>query len=158
MSMKCCSHYESPLGMILLEADEVGLTGLRFCNQKNPLPKENRCTFEETFRWLELYFSGKDPGFTPELHLSGTDFQLLIWQILREIPYGQTVSYGWIARRIAQARGLKRMSAQAVGGAVGRNPVALIVPCHRVIGSNGDLIGYAGGLDRKSKLLALEGV
>ena len=156
--MKCSSLYDSPLGAILLDADDEGLTGLHFCDRKITLPKEDRSPFEETFRWLDLYFSGNKPGSIPKIHLSGTDFQLQVWRILLQIPYGQTVSYAWIAKRIALLHGIEKMSAQAVGGAVGRNPIALIVPCHRVIGSNGTLTGYAGGLERKCKLLALEGI
>ena len=109
-------------------------------------------------RWLNVYFSGREPDFTPKLHLIGSDFRQAVWALLLQIPYGQTVTYGQLAARLAAERGLARMSAQAVGGAVGRNRISLIIPCHRVLGADGSLTGYAGGLDRKAKLLALEGV
>lgn len=112
--------------------------------------------FRRTEKWLDIYFAGRDPGFLPPLSTKGTPFQEEVWEILKEIPYGKTVSYGEIAMRIAEKRGIKRMAAQAVGGAVGRNPIAIIVPCHRVVGSDGSLTGYGGGLDRKVELLKLE--
>ena len=117
--------------------------------------KENHI-LKDALRWLDIYFSGQKPDFLPKLHLIGTDFQREVWDILLEIPYGQTVTYGEIARKIADKRGLKTMSAQAVGGAVGHNRVSVIVPCHRVIGSDGSLTGYAGGIERKIKLLDIE--
>ncbi len=114
--------------------------------------------FQQTIDWLDIYFSGKESDFMPEIFLSGTPFQMEVWEILKTISYGQTMTYGEIAARIAQQRGLERMSAQAVGGAVGRNPVSILVPCHRVVGTNGSLTGYAGGIDKKVELLRLEGV
>ena len=117
--------------------------------------KEN-CILKDALRWLDIYFSRQKPDFLPKLHLIGTDFQREVWDILLEIPYGQTVTYGEIARKIADKRGLKTMSAQAVGGAVGHNRVSVIVPCHRVIGSDGSLTGYAGGIERKIRLLDIE--
>ena len=93
----------------------------------------------------------------PPLHMSGTPFQMAVWETLREIPYGQTTTYGAIARKIARQRGLSKMSAQAVGQAVGRNELSILVPCHRVVGTNGSLTGYAGGIDKKIQLLQLEG-
>ena len=112
--------------------------------------------FEEARRWLDIYFSGAKPDFALPLHLTGTPFQLDVWRILCQIPYGETTTYGRIANRISEERGLPGMSAQAVGGAVGRNPVSVIVPCHRVVGVDGSLTGYAGGIDRKIRLLMLE--
>lgn len=109
--------------------------------------------FRETCRWLDVYFSGKDPGFTPPLSLGGTPFRKTVWEELLRIPFGKTVTYGEIADRIGA---LSRTSARAVGGAVGHNPVSLIVPCHRVVGAGGALTGYAGGLDLKRRLLLLE--
>ena len=163
--MQYVSHYSSPLGAILLAADDIGLTGLWFEGQKyfalhlDPKREERELPlFETAKRWLDLYFSGKEPDFSVPLHFTGTDFQNEVWRILRAIPYGQTTTYGEIARQLARERGLPHMSAQAVGGAVGRNRISVIVPCHRVVGTDGSLTGYAGGIDRKSKLLALEGV
>ena len=162
--------YKSKLGDILLACDDAGLTGLWFKDQRHfaaklssehiyiddykhlPLP------LSDTVRWLDIYFSGKLPEFTPALHLIGTPFQMEVWQILLSIPYGKTTTYGEIASTLAKMRGLSSMSAQAVGSAVGRNPVSIIVPCHRVIGSNGKLTGYAGGIWRKEALLKLESV
>ena len=108
-------------------------------------------------RWLDIYFSGQQPDFMPPLHMSGTPFQMAVWETLREIPYGQTTTYGAIARKIARQRGVSKMSAQAVGQAVGRNELSILVPCHRVVGTNGSLTGYAGGIDKKIQLLQLEG-
>ena len=161
--MQYINHYESPLGRILLAADEAGLTGLWFEGQKyfaRSLQKEQEeketPIFEQAKRWLDLYFSGKEPDISVPLHLLGTDFQKKVWEILRTIPYGHTMTYGEIARQLAAEKGSSRMSAQAVGGAVGRNPISILVPCHRVVGASGSLTGYAGGLDRKVKLLTLE--
>mgnify|MGYP002517149760 FL=1 len=156
-------HYDSPLGRILLAADEIGLTGLWFDGQKyfaRDLPgeraKQEVPVLAETKRWLDVYFSGREPDFTPPLHPVGSAFRLSVWEILLQIPYGQTTTYGEIARRLAEERGLARMSAQAVGGAVGHNEIAIIIPCHRVVGANGSLTGYAGGIAKKKKLLELE--
>lgn len=157
------SEYTSPLGGILLAADEVGLRGLWFDGQKyfaRDLPDE--CTERETpvlseaKRWLDLYFGGQEPDFLPPLHPVGTPFRQAVWEILLRIPYGKTVTYGEISKQLAEKMGLERMSAQAVGGAVGHNEISIIIPCHRVVGSNGSLTGYAGGIDRKIKLLELE--
>lgn len=161
--MQYISHYTSPIGDILLAADDAGLTGLWFQGQKyfaRGLEKEqeerNLPVFDQTKAWLDLYFSGKEPDFLPPLHLIGTDFQKQVWEILLAIPYGKTTTYGKIAGQIAQRRGLAHMSAQAVGGAVGHNPISIIVPCHRVLGTDGSLTGYAGGVDKKNHLLSLE--
>lgn len=157
--------YHSPYRPILLTSDGEALTGLYFQGQKYISPallvqagEADLPIFRETKRWLELYFQGKDPGFTPALCLSGTPFRRLVWEILLTIPYGETMSYGEISQRVAQKLGKERMSAQAVGGAVGHNPVSLIVPCHRVLGKDGSLTGYAGGIGLKEKLLTLEGI
>lgn len=157
--------YNSPLGRILLAADEVGLTGLWFDGGKyyaNGLPTEytaqNTPILAEATQWLDVYFSGKKPDFTPPLHPIGSAFQQAVWEILLQIPYGQTMTYGEIARQLASSQGLLHMSAQAVGGAVARNNISIIIPCHRVIGANGNLTGYASGLFRKVKLLELEHV
>ena len=162
--MVSTAHYDSPLGGILIAADEVGLTGLWFDGQKyfaNQLPAEHEeretPILAEAKRWLDVYFSGREPDFTPPLHPTGSPFRQEVWDILLDIPYGQTVTYGDIARQMAARRGLLRMSAQAVGGAVGHNEVSIIIPCHRVVGTGGSLTGYAGGIARKVKLLTLEG-
>lgn len=163
--MQYVNHYESPFGDILLAADLVGLTGLWFDGEKyyadhlDPEHGErNLPVFEETKRWLTIYFSGQEPDFTPPLHIIGSPFQLSVWKILQKIPYGKTMTYGEIAKVIAKQRGLSHMSAQAVGGAVGHNEISIIIPCHRVIGTDGSLTGYVGGLDKKEKLLQLEKV
>lgn len=157
--MMYISYYCSPIDGIFLSADDVGLTGLWFEKQKNFQPldvtRENK-TITAAKQWLDLYFSGRKPEFEPPLHLTGTAFQMEVWEILRTIPYGQTMTYGEIAKQIADRRGLSRMSPQAVGGAVGRNKIGIIVPCHRVIGADSSLTGYAGGLDKKEKLLRME--
>ncbi len=157
------SHYESLLGDMLLVADDIGLTGLWFDGQRytglslsDDYAECETPVIVKAKRWLDVYFSGHEPELSIPLHLTGTEFQEKVWEILCTIPYGQTVTYGEIAKKMAVQRGLKRMSAQAVGNAVGRNPVAIIVPCHRVIGADGSLTGYGGGLDRKIALLKLE--
>lgn len=162
--MQYISHYPSPLGDILLAADDTGLTGLWFEGQKYyalNLDQKNEerklPLLEGAKEWLDLYFSGKKPDFSVPLHLIGTEFQKEVWEFLLAIPYGKTITYGEIAGKLAARRGLPHMSARAVGGAVGHNPISILVPCHRVVGSNGSLTGYAGGIDRKVKLLTLEG-
>ena len=161
--MTFLQHYNSPLGGILLAADESGLTGLWFDGQKyfaRDLPAEhveqNTPVLSEAKRWLDIYFTGREPDFTPPLHPIGSVFRQAVWEILLQIPYGQTTTYGEIARQLAAKLGLPRMSAQAVGGAVGHNEISIIIPCHRVVGTNGSLTGYAGGIDKKVKLLELE--
>ena len=161
--MTFIQHYDSPLGGILLAADEIGLTGLWFDGQKyfaRDLPAErveqNTPALSEAKRWLDIYFTGGEPDFTPPLHPIGSAFRRDVWEMLLQIPYGQTITYGGIARQLAAKRGLPRLSAQAVGGAVGHNEISVIIPCHRVVGTNGSLTGYAGGIDKKVKLLELE--
>ena len=163
--MQYISHYPSPIGNILLAADEMGLTGLWFEGQKYfalDLDKEHEekeiPLFEKVKQWLDIYFSGRKPDFTIPIHLTGTEFQNEVWKILCTIPYGHTMTYGEIAKQIAARKGLAHMSAQAVGGAVGHNRISIIVPCHRVVGANGSLTGYAGGIEKKAKLLKLEKV
>lgn len=152
------THYASPLGPILLAADETGLTGLWFEGQKYfpsflgvDYQEKETPILTETARWLDVYFSGKDPDILPPLHPQGSPFRQTVWDILLTIPRGQTMTYGEIARRLGVH------SAQAVGGAVGHNPISILIPCHRVVGSDGSLTGYAGGFDRKTRLLQLEG-
>ena len=190
LEMDFIQHCDSPLGGITMASDGKALTGLWFDGQKyfgaglSPEHEKKALPiFERTSAWLDIYFSGREPDFTPELNLKGSEFRKSVWKILLTIPYGKTTTYGAIGRRIAAERAAGalpsgfsgavgaspdasgipsagapgiRMSPQAVGGAVGHNPIALIVPCHRVIGADGRLTGYAGGLDRKQRLLQLE--
>lgn len=162
--MQYTNTYQSPVGKILLACDEIGLTGLWFEGGKFyalSLDKEHEAretpVFTKVKRWLDVYFSGREPDFMPPIHMIGSPFQLSVWEILRQIPYGKTTTYGEIAKRLAAERGLPRMSAQAVGGAVGHNEISIIIPCHRVVGTNGSLTGYAGGVDKKVRFLQLEG-
>ena len=161
--MQQISYYQSPLDKMLIAADDIGICGIWFEDQKFYAAKLNQDYIElenediiQAKKWLDIYFSGKQPDFTPKLHLVGTNFQLDVWNILLKIPYGKTTTYGNISQELVLKYHKEHMSAQAVGNAVGRNPISIIVPCHRVIGANGKLTGYAGGLDKKSKLLALE--
>ena len=161
--MDYTSRYESPLGGVTLASDGECLTGLWFDGQKyfaetlDPRHTEKRLpVFDQAVRWLDVYFSGTEPDFTPPLRMETTPFRKAVWDILLTIPYGQTTTYGDIARRLARLSGLSRMSARAVGGAVGRNAISLIIPCHRVVGADGNLTGYAGGVERKARLLELE--
>ena len=156
-------HYDSPLGGILLAADEVGLIGLWFEGQKyfaSTLPAAHTAQvtppLAQARRWLDVYFSGQQPDFTPPLHPAGSPFRQAVWALLLQIPYGQTTTYGALARQLAAQTGAARVSAQAVGGAVGHNEISIIIPCHRVVDTSGSLTGYAGGLERKIKLLELE--
>jgi len=156
--MQYTAHYDSPFGSITLASDGASLVGLWFDGQKYfaaTLEEEHEQkslpVFQETRRWLELYFSGKNPDFLPPLAPKATPFRKKVWDVLLSIPYGETMTYGAIARRIGMEK-----AAHAVGGAVAHNPISVIVPCHRVVGASGSLTGYAGGVDRKAKLLALE--
>ncbi len=162
------TQYLSPLGSITLACDDGAIIGLWFNGQKyfaNILPDSALMTqdsehplLEQATRWLDIYFFGKNPDFLPPLRYDSTPFRKRVCEIMLTIPYGKTMTYGEIAKIIAKEKGLERMFAQAVGGAVGHNPIAIMIPCHRVVGTNGSLTGYAGGLDRKVKLLTLEGV
>ena len=167
--MDFTAHYDSPLGGITMASDGTGLVGLWFDGQKHfaeTLEKEHverpdLPIFEQTRRWLDLYFNGKQPDFTPPLTLRATPFRKEVWEILLTIPYGKTMTYGEIAKQIVETHQgtplqFKSMSAQAVGGAVGHNSISLIIPCHRVVGSHGSLTGYAAGLDKKLWLLKME--
>ncbi len=142
--------YQAPLGTLVLLSDGHALTGLDFAKNQETATEEDAPIFAETRRWLDLYFSGKKPSFIPPLKPQGTPFQQKVWHELLNIPYGATVSYGEMARRI------NCRSAQAIGQAVHRNPIAIIIPCHRVIGADGSLTGYASGIDIKRQLLQLE--
>lgn len=156
--MEYTQRYVSPLGGVTLAADGEALTGLWFDGQRHfastlsPEHEEREVSvLSEAAAWLDCYFAGREPDFTPPLRLKGTAFQRAVWELLLTVPYGKTTSYGELAARLGNA------SARAVGGAVGRNPVSLIVPCHRVLGRDGGLSGYAGGVDKKRWLLKLEG-
>jgi methylated-DNA-[protein]-cysteine S-methyltransferase len=162
--MDFTARYQSPLGGIVLASDGEALTGLWFDGQKhfaatlsaNASENPDLPVFRQTRLWLDRYFGGEIPDFTPKLKMRGSTFRRQVWQKLLEIPYGHTVTYGEIARAIARENGLERMSAQAVGNAVGHNPISLIIPCHRVLGAGGSLTGYAAGTDKKALLLELE--
>lgn len=164
--MDYTAHYDSPLGGITLASDGERLVGLWFDGQKyfaDALGGEHEERpeleiFDTTRRWLDIYFSGKAPDFIPPLLMRTTDFRRRVWEVMLTIPFGKTMTYGEIARIIAGERGLSNMSAQAVGGAVGHNSISLIIPCHRVVGTSGSLTGYAGGIDKKVRLLQMEGI
>ena len=170
------SQYDSPLGTITVACDDEAIIGLWFNGQRhfgNVLPSEivelgenelrtlkvgckANTLLEEARRWLDVYFSGQEPDFLPPLRYDSTPFRKAVCDIMLTIPYGKTMTYGDIADLIAGERGIEKMSAQAVGGAVGHNPISLMIPCHRVVGTNGSLTGYGGGIDRKVKILELE--
>ena len=159
------AFYDAPYGRYVMAAEDGALTGLWLKGQKyfpSTLPEpsgEETEIFARIRRWLDDYFAGRQPDVSAlPLAPKGSDFAQSVWQLLLEIPYGHTVTYGQLAARLAQQRGLAHMSAQAVGGAVGHNPISLIIPCHRVLGAKNQLTGYAGGLDVKTFLLKLEGV
>ena len=161
--MNFIHRYDSPLGSITIASDGKALIGLWFDRQKyfadtldSEYEEKKLPVFEQTDRWLDIYFSGRKPDFTPPLSMEATAFRKAVWKIMLKIPYGHTMTYGEIADKIAKQKNIARMSAQAVGGAVAHNPVSLIIPCHRVVGTNGSLTGYAGGIDKKVKLLTLE--
>lgn len=163
--MQYTARYKSPLGDILLASDDAGLTGLWFEGQRyfalhlaaDYIEKETDILMQAK-KWLDIYFSGQKPDFIPPLHVEGTSFHREVCEIMLSIPYGKTMAYGEIAQTIASRRGIRKMSARAVGGAVGHNEISIIIPCHRVIGANGNLTGYGGGISRKVRLLELEGV
>ena len=157
------NYYNSPIGRITMASEGTALIGLWFEGQKYFADSiKEECTekdldiFDDTSRWLDIYFSGKEPDFTPKILITGTPFRKSVAEIMLTIPYGKTMTYGEIANVIAKEKGIAKMSAQAVGGAVGHNEISIIIPCHRVVGTNGSLTGYAGGIDKKISLLKLE--
>ncbi len=161
--MQYIYKYNSPIGEITMASGGESLIGLWFKDQKyfadtlsGEYIEKMLPVFKQTISWLDLYFKGEALSFTPPLLLKGSQFRIDVWNILLKIPYGSVVTYGDIADEIKNKCGLKNMSAQAVGGAVGHNPISIIVPCHRVVGSSGSLTGYAGGIDKKIKLLQIE--
>lgn len=153
------TNYDSPLGRMLIASDGESICGVWFYGQKNfpafdtLIQDDNLAIFKKAKEWFDDYFNGSNPKITFKLNPHGTAFRLRVWRILREIPYGETLTYGEIADKISP-----KMSAQAVGGAVGHNPIAILVPCHRVLGANGKLTGYAGGIERKMELLKIENI
>ncbi len=145
--------YDSPLGELTLASKDDKLIGLWMAPQKG-VNNDNLAIFRKTKKWLDSYFNGENPSIANlDLNLEGTSFRLKVWELLKEIPYGEVVTYGELAKKLSS-----NMSSQAVGGAVGHNPISIIIPCHRVVGFDGRLTGYAGGLENKVKLLELEGV
>jgi len=155
--MQCFDAYDSPLGQIILTCEDNCLTSLFFTGQKyaegylSSDAVQGICpVLVQTREWLDRYFRGNIPGVLPALKLKGTPFQKRVWNLLQQIPYGETVTYGELAKK------LRCKSAQAVGGAVGRNPISILIPCHRVMGAGGKLTGYAGGVEKKEYLLKLE--
>lgn len=161
--MDYIQEYNSPLGSITIASDEASVTGIWFENSRffgetlsGKCINQATAAAEQAVHWLDIYFNNKIPDFTPPLLLKGTDFRMTVWKMLLDIPYGETISYGDIAKAVAKRRGIEKMSAQAVGNAVGHNPISIIVPCHRVVGSKGSLTGYGGGIKRKKALLDIE--
>lgn len=157
--------YKTPEGFsdILLRSDGTYLTGLCFVGSRDACRHTENCeerklpVFDETIKWLDIYFAGNEPEFTPKYKIENlTAFRREVMDIMRKIPYGEIITYGDIAKEIAKKRGIEKMSAQAVGGAVGWNPLCLIIPCHRVMGANGAITGYGGGIHNKIALLELE--
>ncbi|MCD8091214.1 MAG: methylated-DNA--[protein]-cysteine S-methyltransferase [Clostridiales bacterium] len=160
--MKYFRKYKSPVGELTLISDGRALTGLDFENtpfrqDTSEMEYADLPVFRETAFWLDTYFRGENPGFTPTLLPKGTAFRLSVWEQLKKIPYGETTTYGAVAKKAAEERGTERMSAQAVGGAVGHNPIGIIIPCHRVMGAGGNLTGFSAGIEVKIFLLKLEG-
>lgn len=163
------TEFESPLGRITVAGADDKLIGLWLENQdyfeatthgnEEIIRSDNLRVFTDTRNWLDKYFAKKKPDISElPLYLSGSDFRKSVWMILCKVQYGEVTTYGTVARKIANKKGIAKMSAQAIGGALAHNPISIIVPCHRVVGSDGSLIGYAGGIDRKIKLLEYEGV
>ena len=158
ISMYYSTDYSSPMGEMLIASDGEAICGVWFYGQKyfkstidDCIVNDDLAIFKKVTRWFDEYFSGLNPEIDFELRPEGSEFRQKVWKVLSEIPYGKTMTYGEIASRISP-----KMSAQAVGGAVGHNPISIIIPCHRVLGTDGKLTGYAGGVDRKAELLKLE--
>jgi len=166
LNMDYTMHYDSPLGGITIATDGLAIIGLWFDGQKNYAEtlyesqeaEPDLPISKEACQWLDIYFSGRNPDFTPPILMRASEFRKSVWEQMLAIPYGQTTTYGDIARRLARVRGTKNISPQAVGGAVSHNSISLIIPCHRVIGADGSLTGYAAGIERKVRLLQLEGI
>lgn len=150
------AQYDSPVGNLLLECTDIGLSGI-YMNREIPQKLDDHPVLRQTIEWLDAYFRGENLPVKIPLVPKGTDFQKAVWKLLNNIPFGATRSYGDIAREMATLRGKEKMSAQAVGQAVGRNPINILVPCHRVVGAQGQLTGYSCGLEKKIRLLQHEG-
>lgn len=164
MTIHTC-RMDTPLGPATVSAKNNAIAGFWFIGQKYYPPKEREWdedpdypVFAHLRQWLDAYFAGKRPSLDFPLEPDGSPFRKAVWDILLAIPYGELTTYGAISRQMATAMALPSMSAQAVGGAVGHNPISLVIPCHRVVGTSGSLTGYAGGLDKKKALLRLEGI
>lgn len=161
MLMTYAMKYDAPVGSLTILSDGESITQVLFANQAcsdEMIQTGNVPILQQAEAWLDCYFSGEKPQSSLKLKPEGTPFQQKVWQLLSEIPYGHVVTYGELATKIAKQLGKSHMSAQAVGGAVGRNPISIIVPCHRVVGKDGSLTGFGGTIDNKIKLLQLEGV
>lgn len=153
--------YASPLGQLLISVNEDALKEIDYVAEdfRQENPQKLSPVLRKTLKWLESYFAGENPSLKSlPLKVEGTAFQKIVWQLLQEIPYGQTVTYGFLSEKVKEILGKEKMSAQAIGGAVGRNPLPIVIPCHRVVGSSGSLTGYTGGIDKKIKLLTIEKV
>ncbi|MDR0718975.1 MAG: methylated-DNA--[protein]-cysteine S-methyltransferase [Treponema sp.] len=163
--MEYTHKIKSPVGMLTVSSDGKNICGLWIEGQKyfaktlrKDVLEQNMPIFENVQKWLDIYFSGKEPDFMPPLMPKGSPFQKSVWNNLCKIPYGKTTTYGELAKQLEFENRDKRTSARAIGGAVGHNPISILIPCHRVIGKNGNLTGYAGGIDAKMTLLKLEGI
>lgn len=159
------SEYQSPMGSLWLSADKQGLNGLWFDKDKlisshnrECMTDDNQPYITEAKRWLDIYFGGDIPDFKPQIHLNGNEYQIKVWETITEIEYGKTMTYGEIARKIANQKNVNHVAAQAVGGAVGRNPLPIIIPCHRVMGADGSITGFSAGIEKKIFLLKHEGI
>jgi len=158
-------QYQTPIGTLTAISEGTAITDLSFDTpkklsyiNKNIIPNSDLPVFAELENWLKTYFAGEDPGRQPLIKAAGTPFQQSVWQIVAGVPYSTLITYGEIARRLARERGIPKMSAQAVGNAMGHNPISLLIPCHRVINSDGSLGGYGSCPDRKIRLLEYEGI
>lgn len=161
--MEYTCEYASPIGRLLLSCDSSGLTGVWFEGQRyfartlgTHVDAPEHPILQQACRWLDAYFQNDTPAPLPPLHPRGTEFQRVVWQFLLQIPLGHTTTYGQLSEQVKKHLGKAHMSAQAIGSAVGHNPLSILIPCHRVLGADGSLTGYAGGLERKEALLSLE--
>ena len=163
--MQICKYIESPLGKLMLVSENNMLTGILYDNQNYSYYFKNMAYefkdisfFNDVEKWLNIYFSGSNPNFIIPTFFYGTDFQKRVWDILKTIPYGKSITYGNIAKIICSKYSIKTISSQAVGQAVGKNPISIIIPCHRVLSLNNKITGYNGGIHRKKLLLEIENI